>query len=99
MGYEPTPTLDPKEALGLVKHGRCRLVMVAAHLPEMDGYEFLDQALCTDPGAHVILMAGEYTLESALEAIRRGGVGLFPSPVDPGRFGKNLDCVDRESVV
>ncbi len=93
MGYEPTPTLDPKEALGLVKHGRCRLVMVAAHLPEMDGYEFLDQALCTDPGAHVILMAGEYTLESALEAIRRGASDFLPMPVDRVRLRKTLDDI------
>jgi len=93
MGYEPIPTLDPKEALGLVKHGRCRLVMVAAHLPEMDGYEFLDQALCTDPGAHVILMAGEYTLESALEAIRRGASDFLPMRVDRVRLRKTLDDI------
>jgi CheY-like chemotaxis protein len=93
MGYEPIPTQDPEEALRLVKHGRCRLVFVAVHMPEMDGYEFLDRALRSDPGVHVILMAGEYTLESALEAIRRGASDFLPKPVDRARLRKTLDDV------
>jgi DNA-binding NtrC family response regulator len=93
MGYEPIPTHDPEEALRLVKHGRCRLVLVAVHMPKMDGYEFLDRALRSDPGVHVILMAGEYTLESALEAIRRGASDFLPKPVDRTRLRKTLDDV------
>jgi DNA-binding NtrC family response regulator len=42
-------------------------------MPGMDGHEFPERAIKADPGAHVMLMAGDYTLESALEAIRRGG--------------------------
>jgi DNA-binding NtrC family response regulator len=93
MGYEPFPTHDPEEVLKLVKYGRCRLVLVAARMPEMDGYEFLDRALRSDPGVHVILMAGEYTLESALEAIRRGASDFLPKPVDRAHLRKTLDDV------
>jgi DNA-binding NtrC family response regulator len=38
-------------------------------------------------------MAGEYTLESALEAIRRGASDFLPKPVDLGRLRKTLDDV------
>jgi DNA-binding NtrC family response regulator len=93
MGYEPIPTPDPEVALKLVKHGRCRLVLASVRMPEIDGYEFLDRALHSDPGVHVILMAGEYTLESALEAIRRGASDFLPKPVDLGRLRKTLDDV------
>src|SRR6202011_4193393 len=93
MGYEPIPTHDPEVALKLVKHGRCRLVLAAVHMPEIDGYEFLERALHSDPGVHVILMAGEYTLESALEAIRRGAADFLPKPVDRARLRKTLDDV------
>jgi DNA-binding NtrC family response regulator len=93
MGYEPFPTHDPEEVLKLVKYGRCRLVLVSVRMPEMDGYEFLDRALRSDPGVHVILMAREYTLESALEAIRRGASDFLPKPVDRAHLRKTLDDV------
>jgi DNA-binding NtrC family response regulator len=93
LGYEPVPTSDCEEALKLVKRGRCRLVFVDVHMPGMDGYEFLDRALRDDPGVHVILMSGEYTLDSALEAIRRGALDFLPKPIDRMRLKKTLDEV------
>jgi len=93
MGYEPIPTTDPEEALRLVKHGRCRLLLADFHMPGMRRYEFLDQVLRCDPGVHVIVMTREYTLETALEAIRRGAADFLPKPVDRARLKKTLDEV------
>src|SRR5215472_9622201 len=91
MGYEAIPTMEPQEALKLIKHGRCRMALVDVHMPEMDGYEFLNQALRLDPGAHVVLMTGDYTLDSALEAIRRGAADFLPKPIDRAHLKKMLD--------
>jgi DNA-binding NtrC family response regulator len=90
MGYEPFLASESKEALELVRRRRCRVVIVAVHIPEVDGYEFLDQALDADPEVHVILVAGKYTLESALGAIRRGAWDFLPVPVDFTRLSKTL---------
>jgi DNA-binding NtrC family response regulator len=70
MGYEPISTSDPEEALRLIRVGRCRLVFASIHLETHDPYEFLARALRCDPGIHLILMAQEFTLDAALEAIR-----------------------------
>ena len=93
MGYEPIPTTDPEEALRLVKRGRCRLLLADLHMPGMRRYEFLDQVLRCDRGVHVIVMTREYTLETALEAIRRGAADFLPKPVDRARLKKTLDEV------
>jgi DNA-binding NtrC family response regulator len=93
LGYEAIPTPDPEEAMTLVRRGRCRLVLVDVHMPQMDGYEFLDRALRCDPGVHIILMTGDYTLDSALEAIRRGASDFLPKPIERARLRKSLDDI------
>jgi DNA-binding NtrC family response regulator len=95
MGYEAIPTADPEEAVKLIRRGRCRLALVDVHMPGMDGYEFLSQALQSDPGAHILLMTGDYTLDSALEAIRRGAADFLPKPIDRAHLKKTLDDVAK----
>ena len=93
IGYAPIPTRDPEEALTLVESGRCKLILATVHLPGMDPYAFLDRALRSDPGVHVVFLAREYTLESALEAIRRGASDFMPKPLDRARLKKTLDDI------
>jgi len=93
LGYEAISTSDPEEALKLVKNGQCRLVLVDVHMPGMDGYQFLDRATRSDPGVHTILMTGDYTLDSALEAIRRGASDFLPKPIERVRLKRSLDDV------
>lgn len=93
MGYEPVATGESEEALRLIRLGRCRLVFASVHLDTRDPYEFLARALRCDPGIHVILMAAEYTLEAALEAIRRGASDFLPQPIDQIRLKRTLDDV------
>jgi len=93
MGYEAIPTSKPEEALKLVERGQCRLVLVDVHMPEMDGYDFLDRALRSDSGVHVILMTGDYTLDSALEGIRRGASDFLPNPALEEIAGRSRGAV------
>ncbi len=91
LGYNTLGTTDPQEALEHVRAGRCRVVLSDIKMPAMDGLAFLDQVLQHDPGAHVILMTGYYSLESAVEAVRRGAYDYLAKPLDRARLKKTLD--------
>ncbi len=93
LGYESLLTSDPEEALRVVQSGACRLILANVHLPDADAYDFLDRVLRLDPGVHVVIISKEYTLESALEAIRRGAADFLPKPVNATRLKRVLDDV------
>jgi DNA-binding NtrC family response regulator len=42
---------------------------------------------------HVILVTGDYTLDSAVEAIRCGASDFMPEPIDRVRLKRPLDDV------
>jgi CheY-like chemotaxis protein len=89
MGYELLPTADSEEAIRLVHSGICADVQ----RPGIHAYEFLDRLLRVDSRVRVIIITKEYTLESALEAIRRGATDSLPKPLDRLRLKRALDDV------
>ncbi len=90
-GFPVTGTTDPQEALQRVRMGGCRVVLVDLKMPAMDGLTFLDKTLEYDPGTYVILITGYYSVDSAIEAIRRGAYDYLCKPVDFLRLEKALD--------
>ncbi len=90
-GFPVTGTTDPHEALQRVRMGACRVVLADLKMPAMDGLTFLDKALEFDPGTYVILITGYYSVDSAIEAIRRGAYDFLCKPVDFLRLEKALD--------
>ena len=91
LGFSSVGTCDPQHALDLIDQGRVRVVMSDIKMPGMDGLHFLEHALHHDPGVYVILMAGFYSLDNAIAAIKRGAYDYIPKPVDRSRLKKSLD--------
>lgn len=90
-GFPVTGTSNPQEALQKIRLGGCRAVLVDYKMPSMDGMEFLEKALRCDPGVYIILVTGFYTVESAIEAIKRGAYDYLCKPIDYTRLLKTLD--------
>jgi DNA-binding NtrC family response regulator len=91
FGFVTFGTSDPHDALEQIAAGRCRVILCDLSTPEIDGFTFLQQALQRDPGAFVILTTGRHSIESAIDAIRRGAYDYLPKPIDAARLKKTLD--------
>ena len=89
-GFQAVGTTSPAEALQTVRAGGCRVVLIDCKMPAMDGFTFLEKTLQHDPGMPV-LFTGFYSVESAIEAIKRGAYDYLCKPVDLPRLVKTLD--------
>jgi DNA-binding NtrC family response regulator len=98
LGFAPSGTSDPQQALELISRGRARVVLCDIKMPTMDGLAFLEQALQRDPGVYVILMTGFYSIESAIGAIKRGAYDYLPKPLDQARLKKTLTDIAEQFV-
>jgi DNA-binding NtrC family response regulator len=90
-GFPAVGTTSPVEALQQIRAGLCRAVLVDMKMPEMDGLTFLDKTLQNDPGVYVLLITGFYSVDSAIEAVKRGAYDYLCKPLDFGRLMKALD--------
>lgn len=91
IGFDTVGTSDPERALEAVRSGRARAVVADIQMPAMDGFKFLERALQLDLSIPVILVTGHYSLDSAIEAIKRGAYDYLPKPLDYARLLKTLD--------
>jgi DNA-binding NtrC family response regulator len=90
-GFPTFGTSKPQEVLEKIRHGSCRAVLADYKMPGMDGFAFLEKALQCDPGMYIILVTGFYSVDSAIEAIKRGAYDYICKPVDFTRLTKTLD--------
>jgi len=90
-GYSPTGTVSAQEALQSVRLGTCRVVLADLEMPAMDGLVFLEKSLQSDPGVYIILASSSYSVETAIEVIKKGAYDYLFKPIDFSRLEKTLD--------
>src|SRR5919106_632109 len=79
-GYDLTVAGRGDEALTLLRRRPFDIVLVDWHMSGVPGCELLEAAVTTHPGTIVIVMTGKPTIESSLDALRRGAWDYLPKP-------------------
>ncbi len=81
-GYQVTAVQSSKEAIEKIRTQPFDLVITDIKMPQFSGLEILNEVKKVDPETVVILMTGFASLESSLEAIRKGAFEYLLKPVE-----------------
>ncbi len=78
--YEITTTNNPMEAIELAKQGGFDLVISDLKMPGLDGMDIIDAVKKIDEDIPVIIITAFASVESASEAIQKGGFDFITKP-------------------
>ena len=79
-GYDVTVCARGNDALDLLKRRPFDIALVDLYMSQVDGLKLLQAALATNPDAIVIVMTGNPSVESSIEALRLGAWNYLPKP-------------------
>ena len=81
-GYETKALASAREALELADR-EWDLALLDIKMPGMDGIELQRRLKESDPDMIIIIMTGYATVETAIQALKRGAYDYLTKPVDP----------------
>ena len=79
-GYEVTATQSGANALRLLEEQDFDIVLTDLKMEKVDGMQVLERSRALHPDAEVIMITGFVTLESAVEAMKRGAFSYVAKP-------------------
>lgn len=79
-GFKIRAVTDPMDGISYLEQEHFDLLLVDIRMPGIDGFEVIDRARRRQPDLAVVIMTGFGTVETAIEALRRGADGLVLKP-------------------
>ena len=83
VGYKLGICTRGSEALERVRIDAPDMVICDINMPEIDGLTLLDHIKEHDPGIPVVMITGYASIESAIDAVKRGAQEYLPKPFSP----------------
>ncbi len=84
-GYTVGEAGSGEEALSLIEESPADLALLDVGLPGMDGIELLKQLTARHPGTAAIMISGQATVATAVEATRLGAFDFLEKPLSKDR--------------
>ena len=85
-GHRVAEAGDGVRALEAMEHRRFDAVLLDVNMPEMGGLQALTMIREQSPQTGVIMVSGESTISTAVQALKRGAFDFIEKPVDPERL-------------
>jgi DNA-binding NtrC family response regulator len=92
-GHEVITQTDPAQALEVFKQQPFDLVITDLKMPKMDGIKVLESVKKINPDVSVVILTAFATIETAVEAIRKGAYDYITKPFRRERILLTLEKV------
>jgi len=98
--YEVDLAEDGIDGLEMAGNKKYDVILCDIKMPRLDGMEVLDQLLAKDPDNTVVMISGHGTIETAVEAIKKGAYDFISKPPDINRMLITLrNALDKTELV
>lgn len=98
--HEVQDAADGMEGLKKIESEKFDVVLCDIKMPKMDGLELLEKIMEIQSDTPVIMISGHGTIETAVEAIKKGAYDFISKPLDLNRMLITLrNALDRSSLV
>ncbi|HRE50015.1 MAG TPA: sigma-54 dependent transcriptional regulator [Flavitalea sp.] len=99
-GYKIEEAGDGEEGLRKFKEKNFDVVLCDIKMPKLDGIEFLDKVREHNPDVPVIMISGHGTIETAVEAVKKGAYDYIAKPPDLNRLLITIrNAMDKTNLV
>jgi two-component system, NtrC family, nitrogen regulation response regulator NtrX len=99
-GYKIDEAGDGEEGFRKFKEKEYDVILCDIKMPKMDGIEFLEKAKEANPDLPIIMISGHGTIETAVEAVKKGAYDYISKPPDLNRLLITIrNAMDKTSLV
>lgn len=99
-GYKVEEAIDGLEGLTKIKEEHFDVVFCDIKMPKMDGMDVLTEAQKIKPDVPIIMISGHGTMETAVEAVKKGSFDFIAKPPDLNRLLITVrNALDRSSLI
>jgi DNA-binding response OmpR family regulator len=95
-GYAVTTAENGQEALQYLQAGAYDLAFLDLKMPDINGIDILPQIRSIYPDMPVLILTAHATLESAIEAVRRGARDYLIKPIEPTQILSRVEDIFTE---
>lgn len=98
-GFKVEEAVDGEEGLKMFSEKAYDVVLCDIKMPKIDGLEFLVKAAAINPDIPVIMISGHGTIETAVDAVKKGAYDYVAKPPDLNRLLITIrNALDKNSL-
>ena len=99
-GYQVEIAENGKIGIELVKSTDYDIILCDIKMPDMDGIEVLEHIMHLKPESTIVMISGHGTIDTAVEAIKKGAFDFIEKPLDLNRLLITLrNASDKTALV
>ncbi len=98
--YQVDEAADGLEGVAMLQKNKYEIILCDIKMPKMDGMEVLEKILASHSDTPVVMISGHGSIETAVEAVKKGAFDFIAKPLDLNRLLVTIrNAMDKSTLV